>query len=370
VICSGDLYNPFILDNMPASAQGFGTTQTEALVAACEMKIYSCPICGLVQYPGPLVPYYREVIRSTRLSPPMLEFRKYQFQELSARCEAENVFELGAGAGEYLDVFKQLGVKTFGIEGSKKLASSARNAGHSVLDGFLPETDLTPYVEPDSFDLLTSFNFIEHLPDPIVTLRSLNSILKSSGHALLEVPNFDMISEFGLFNEFIPDHRSYFTLDSFQLLLRLSGFKVLKIDSVWDNYILSAIVQKRSSTNWTFYEQVRRSLDEEIEKFFKGSPKSENVIWSAGHQSLATISNLELSGLICGVIDSSPNKQDTFAPASGLPIVSPDVLSKGKIRRVLLAAAGFNPEIASNIKEKYGTNIKLGFLNKGTVEVE
>ena len=370
IICAGSLANPLSLKNMPSSAQGFSKSSKEAIQSSITMNIYSCEYCGLVQYVGPLVSYYREVIRSTRLSDPMLQFRRKQFSGIASDYEIESVFELGAGGGEYLDIFKSIGVETYGIEGSIQLAKKARAAGHSVYDGFLPETDLALELEPKSFDLGTSFNFIEHLPNPLASLRSLRMQLRPGGHAILEVPNFDMISEFGLFNEFIPDHRSYFTAETFQVLLSMAGFEVLSIDTIWDKYILSAVAQKRELVRWCPYEEVRSSLRNEIEEFYKNSPTSQNAIWSAGHQSLATISNLDLAKFVSCIIDSSSDKQSTYSPASGLPIVAPDILLQGDIKRVLLAAAGFNPEISQSIKKKYDPSIKLGFLNKGTVVIE
>jgi len=355
---------------MPSSAQGFTNSSKEAIQSSITMDIYSCEYCGLVQYVGPLVPYYREVIRSTRLSEPMLKFRLKQFSDIASDYEIKSIFELGAGGGEYLDIFKTIGVETYGIEGSTQLAKRARAAGHSVYDGFLPETDLTFEHGQKSFDLVTSFNFIEHLPDPLASLRSLGMRLRPGGNAILEVPNFDMISEFGLFNEFIPDHRSYFTVETFQVLLSMAGFEVLSIDTIWDKYILSALAKKRELSRWTPYEEVRSSLRNGIEAFYKNSPNSQNAIWSAGHQSLATISNLDLAKFVSCIIDSSPDKQSTYSPASGLPIVAPDILLQGNIKRVLLAAAGFNPEIAQTIKKKYDSSIKLGFLDKGTVVID
>lgn len=355
---------------MPSSAQGFAVSSKEAIRSSITMDIYSCEYCGLVQYVGPLVPYYREVIRSTRLSDPMLQFRRKQFSDIASHYAIESVFELGAGGGEYLDIFKSIGVETSGIEGSTQLSKRARAAGHSVYDGFLTETPLTFELGQKLFDLVTSFNFIEHLPDPLASLRLLGMHLKPGGHAILEVPNFDMISKFGLFNEFIPDHRSYFTAETFQVLLSMAGFELLLMDTIWDKYILTALARKREHRAWSPYEEVRSSLRIEIEDFYKNSPKSHNAIWSAGHQSLATISNLDLTKFISCIIDSSPDKQSTYSPASGLRIVEPDILLEGNIKRVLLAAAGFNPEISKTIKKNYDPSIKLGFLNKGTVVIE
>ena len=369
IMCGGDLKNPLRLKNMPASAQGFAKMADQAKDNNLRMDIYDCPHCGLVQYSGPLVPYYKDVIRSTRLSPSMLAFRKKQFRDLADRFNVQTVFELGAGSGEYLDVFRDFGLKTYGVEGSYKFVDAALKAEHSVINGFLPETNLTGQFDIDSCDLVTSFNFIEHLPNPVASLRSLAEFLKPDGHALLEVPNFDMISEFGLFNEFIPDHRSYFTQSSFQNLLSLSGFEIVSIETVWDQYIISAIARKRQQTDWRPYVEVQSALKDHCRLFFSETPKNQNAIWSACHQSLATISILNLSKLVSVIIDSSPDKQNKFAPASGLPILSPDVLADGQIKTVLLAAAGFNEEIARTIRTDYHSDIKIGVLNKGIVEI-
>ena len=59
-LCAQPLQNGFLLTDMPNSAQGFAISESEALSCAAVMEIYQCSMCGLVQYPGPLVPYYKE----------------------------------------------------------------------------------------------------------------------------------------------------------------------------------------------------------------------------------------------------------------------------------------------------------------------
>ena len=109
-------------------------------------------------------------------------------------------------------------------------------------------------------------------------------------------------------------------------------------------------------------------MKQEIVAFFANSDREQNAVWSAGHQSLATLSNLGIDSIVSCVIDSAPAKQDKFAPASGLPILSPESLGGGSLRRVLLAAAGFNAEIADFIHQNHGDSIEIGYLNKGRVE--
>ena len=368
-LCAQPLQNGFLLTDMPNSAQGFAISESEALSCAAVMEIYQCSMCGLVQYPGPLVPYYKEVIRASKNSNHMIKFRKAQFQSLIGLIDkgASSVFELGCGEGDFLDLFRQLGLETAGVEGSKILSKGARAKGHDVTTGFVTETKM-PERYLNRFDILASFNFIEHLPDPLDSLREVSRFLRPGGVALLEVPNYDMILKHHLFNEFIPDHRFYFTQDTFNMLLSQAGFSVTNSTTVWDGYIISVVARKRAKQNWAYFENTRQQMQSEIEDFFSGSERERNAVWSAGHQSLATLSNLGIHRFVSCIIDSAPTKQGKFAPASGLPIFSPEYLEEGILGRILLLAAGFNTEIIEFIRKNYGHSIEIAALNKGQVE--
>ena len=192
-------------------------------------------------------------------------------------------------------------------------------------------------------------------------------MVTDNGIALFEVPNFDMISNYHLFNEFIPDHRFYFTKKSFSLLLELSGFEVVELKSIWDDYIISATARRRPKYQWTEFESRRLNMKNEIISFFSNTEITKNAIWSAGHQSLATISNLGLKEYVAYIIDSSPAKQEMYGPGSGIKIISPGKINGSPISTIMVAAAGFNEEIVEFIKTNCRPDIKLSILDKGTV---
>ena len=79
------------------------------------------------------------------------------------------------------------------------------------------------------------------------------------------------------------------------------------------------------------------------------------------------ISNLELGNQVSCIIDSSEAKQGNFAPGSGLPIVHPDILYDGQIKRVLVIAAGYNEEVVSFLKARFSNEIIIAKLDKGVV---
>ena len=102
-----------------------------------------------------------------------------------------------------------------------------------------------------------------------------------------------------------------------------------------------------------------------IKSFFEGTKKNENVVWSAGHQSLATISNLRLQGDIRYVIDSSADKQTKFCPVSGLEVVAPTVLRSREIKKVLVMAAGYNSEIIKKIRDDFRNDLNVAYIHQG-----
>ena len=367
VICSCALVPGMELNNIPSAAQAFTKTAKAAEKKCLSMSIFECSGCGTVQYNGPRVPYYKKVIRSAKFSQEMLKFRENQFRNflLSASKNIDSVFEFGAGEGEYLDIFKGLGCTTSGIESSEELVSICQKKGHEVVSGFLGDRESQFYFNKKKYDCAVSFNFIEHLPNPKADLMNLSNILASDAVGLFEVPNFDLIERNKLFNEFIPDHRFYFREDTFKTLLSVSGFEVHSIKRLWNDYILSAVVSRRKRVNWNGFQNSRQDLKISIKNFFEGTRKNENVVWSAGHQSLATISNLQLTENIRCVIDSSEEKQTKFCPVSGLEVVSSTVLRSQGVKKVLVMAAGYNSEIIKKIRDDFRNGLIVAYIHQG-----
>ena len=78
------------------------------------------------------------------------------------------VLDVGCSGGYFLDIFKEHGFNTFGIEyGDEAVREASRK--HKVFKGTFPEIALT-----DQFDLIIFRGVIEHVPNPV-------SYLKKSG---------------------------------------------------------------------------------------------------------------------------------------------------------------------------------------------
>ncbi|MFY0104120.1 methyltransferase domain-containing protein, partial [Acinetobacter baumannii] len=77
-----------------------------------------------------------------------------------------------------------------------------------------------------SFDVVSSFFSLEHIPDLTTALRTIRSLLREGGRLYAIVPNtFTKTADF-----LVADHVNHFTRTSLQALLATHGFDLLDLD--------------------------------------------------------------------------------------------------------------------------------------------
>lgn len=96
------------------------------------------------------------------------------------------VLDIGCGNGSFLWQMHSLGWEVCGVEPDSQSAERARAAGLDVRVGLLQQQSLPEA----SFDAITMFHVIEHLHDPVGTVRSCFKLLKPGGHITLVTPGY------------------------------------------------------------------------------------------------------------------------------------------------------------------------------------
>lgn len=355
--CQNSMPDKALLEykNMPKSAQFFPGKKEVGEEKGVDIILYQCPHCGLTQAAGEPVPYYRDVIRATGVSDEMRLFREKQYKEWVEKygLQGKRIVEIGCGTGEYMNMMENTQAKVYGIENLVDSVEKGRAAGHNILKGFI-EDELTE-ISGAPYDGFYSMNFLEHIPYPGAFLRGIAANLSEGAVGLVEVPNFDMMLEKSLYSEFIQDHLSYFTKQTFCSLLEQNGFEVLSCESVWYNYILSAVVKKRSLTPIAGFVRKQQELKSQMADFLAAQQKKGKkiAVWGAGHQALANLSLLDMADKITYVIDSAEFKQEKYTPATHIPIVAPERLKRGEVDLVIIMAAGYSQEVKQIMEREY-----------------
>jgi 2-polyprenyl-3-methyl-5-hydroxy-6-metoxy-1,4-benzoquinol methylase len=135
------------------------------------------------------------------------------------------ILDVGCGGGELINALSDRGYNCVGVERDAK-AISVR-AG-SVLAGSAEH--LPPQLPPSSFDAIVYSHVVEHLVDPVTSLRDAAKLLNPGGAMIIEVPNNAcfIAEQMGLAWENLdpPRHLSFFTERSLHELLRRAGFEV------------------------------------------------------------------------------------------------------------------------------------------------
>lgn len=140
-----------------------------------------------------------------------------------------SIIDIGCGEGLFLQEIKNYVNNVYGIEPAKSYAAYAKeNMNLNIHQGILES-----FEGPDnSFDIVTMFHVLEHLPSPSHALGKIYSWLKKNGYIVIEVPNIEgpTAKYKGLNWELIyPEHRFHFSPGSLQYLLKKNGFEIISV---------------------------------------------------------------------------------------------------------------------------------------------
>jgi len=160
------------------------------------------------------------------------------------------ILDIGAGTGEFLSVAKQNGWETTGVEPSDKAKQIAINKGVSFVEAIAQ-------LEDRSFDVITMWHVLEHVPDLDHQIKELKRLLKPTGSLIIAVPNFKSFDAeyYGKFWAAydVPIHFWHFSKTAIQKLFQKEQMELVKILPMkFDSFYVSLLSEKYKTGRMNF----------------------------------------------------------------------------------------------------------------------
>ncbi len=163
-----------------------------------------------------------------------------------------NLLDIGAGTGDFLLFAKDDSWKAVGIEPSEKARNIAKAKGvdlKSNLSGF----------ENNSFDIITMWHVLEHVPNLEEQIKELKRLLKPNGSILIAVPNFKSYDA-NYYKEFwaaydVPRHLWHFSKTAIKKLFAKEELELVKILPMkFDSFYVSLLSEKYKTGKMNYFK--------------------------------------------------------------------------------------------------------------------
>ena len=153
-----------------------------------------------------------------------------------------NLLDIGAGTGDFLNVAQNKGWNVIGIEPNEKAKEIAIKKGVSF-------SNSAASLPNHSFDIITMWHVLEHVPNLQEQIKELKRLLKPTGTILIAVPNFKSFDA-NYYGQFwaaydVPRHLWHFSKTAIEKLFTVEN---LKLDNVlpmkFDAFYVSLLSEK------------------------------------------------------------------------------------------------------------------------------
>lgn len=175
---------------------------------------------------------------------------KNKLKLINSQSPKGRILDIGAGVGDFLTVAKNDGWETIGIEPSDKAKAIAKNKGVSFVES-LSE------LESNSFDVITMWHVLEHVPDLENQIKELKRLIKPTGTVIIAVPNFKSYDAeyYGKFWAAydIPIHLWHFSKTAIKKLFAKEDLELKEVLPMkFDSFYVSLLSEKYKSGKMNF----------------------------------------------------------------------------------------------------------------------
>lgn len=212
------------------------SSQLKPLEGYHETHLVKCGTCNFVfaqKIPTTqeLIDYYDGYGRNDYLSPITIKRYHELLDQMEKYRKTNRILDVGCGIGYFLEVAKERGWEVHGTEYTDKALEICRSKGIEMQEGKLDPSKF----DHGSFDIITSFEVLEHINNPQEEVTNFNTLLRPGGLIYLTTPNFNSLLRYRLKDRYdvitYPEHLSYYTPRTLNHLFNKAGFQKQQIQT-------------------------------------------------------------------------------------------------------------------------------------------
>ena len=213
-------------------------------------SLYQCLKCQAqfwlpFENPGP-VHYERSYIVRESTGPQFLYGYHKKFLKLVKDIPVgSKILDIGFGTGDLLAELAKRGYDVWGMDIDKNGVEFAQNYFELKNLYALSDKDFFNLPNLPKFDMITFFELIEHLDNPLEFIQRVKNLLKEEGLMILSTPSRERMLVNSLSSDFPPHHLSRWSEESIAKLFAKINFKISRIEYIEQyKFILDSLTGK------------------------------------------------------------------------------------------------------------------------------
>jgi hypothetical protein len=295
--------------------------------------------------------------------------------------ENSMVVDVGSNDGSLLNCFKNLNMKTLGIDPAENLVKIAVlngiNTEVGYFDSILAKKVTKKYGKANA---ITATNVIAHIHNLHEVIKGGEILLDKDGIFVMHFPYSYNLLRDNLFDTIYHEHLSYFSVKSLLALAKKSGLEIFDIHKsdldggslrvfwkkkgnkkikVKDEVIEKFMIEEKeyglhnAKVYKEFAKRVENLKKDAVSKLKKLKKEKKIIVgYGAAAKANVLLNYFKLdSSIIDYMVDSTPYKQGLFTPGSHIPIFAEDKIYETKPDYVLIFAWNFSKEIIEKNKK-------------------
>ena len=390
--CHKEIISFFSLGKMPL-VNSFLKKEEISFEKKYDLDVGFCLKCFLVQLISIVPPeeLFKNYIYFSSTSKLFLEHSKRTAEYLTKKLNLDSkslVLEIASNDGSQLQYFKQLGVKTLGIDPAENIARIANEKGiKTIVDFFNYEfAKKLKKEQAVQADLVFGANVLAHVPEINDFIKGVKIILKEKGTAVFEFPYIKGLME-NKFDTIYHEHVFYYSLLALKNLFKKADLEIYDVEMTpmqggssrifvahsnkfkTSENVKNLIKQEEKNdfnkieTYKKINENVKKLKDEIVYLLKKIKNQGKRIaVYSAPAKGNILLNYFEIKNYLDFIVDKSEVKQGLYTPGTHLLVYSPEKIYQEKPDYLLILCWNIADEVMEQLKDYHDAGGKFIIL--------